>query len=149
MKEGDIIKVRVNEVQPGYAKVDYNGQCATLQLVDVIWAPGPVNMHKFVAVGDLIEVKVTKIIGNLFSISLREVLEGGNPWLNPPKIGQTFHSSVSLITEYGVFFDITPYCRALLHIDNTKRRYKIGDIEHIKVKSVNVDLQKVELDLAT
>jgi len=148
MKQGDIIEVQVKEIHPGYIKIDYQGRDATLQIVDLTWKPGPVNPDDFVSVGDCIKVKVTKVVDDRFSVSLKEALPGGNPWLNPPRVGQVYRSKVSVVTEYGAFFDITSYCRALLHIDNMNKQYKVGDIDNVKVKYVDVERQRVELILA-
>ncbi|WP_044616191.1 hypothetical protein [Gynuella sunshinyii] len=106
------------------------------------------NPNDFVAVGDFIKVKVTKIIGDRFSVSLREAQPGGNPWLDPPKVGQVYRSKVGVVTEYGAFFDITSYCRALLHIDNMNKQYMVGDIDNVRVKYVDVEKRRVELVLA-
>ncbi|AJQ93376.1 transcriptional accessory protein [Gynuella sunshinyii YC6258] len=52
------------------------------------------------------------------------------------------------MTEYGAFFDITSYCRALLHIDNMNKQYMVGDIDNVRVKYVDVEKRRVELVLA-
>ena len=84
MRKNDIIEVDVTEVNPGYILIEHNGLPATLQIIDLTWKPGVVNPNVHVSVGDKISVKVMKIIGDRYSVSLREALPGGNPWDNPP-----------------------------------------------------------------
>ena len=148
MKEGDIIEVSVTEVNPGYILIEYNEKPATLQVIDLTWKPGRVNPKDFVSVGDHVKVKVTKVIGEKYSVSLREALPNGNPWNKPPKIGERFQGKVSVVTDYGYFFDITEYCRALLHKDDATKTYKIGEPEILIVKSIEIKLRKVELSVA-
>lgn len=145
MKEDEIIEVNVKEVHPGYILVEHKGLPATLQVTELTWKPGIVNPNDYVSAGESISVKVLKVTGDRYSISLREAAPEGNPWRNPPKIGEVFHSKTSVVADYGYFFDITDYCRALLLKTDTNRSYEVGDSETVVVASIDLESHKVSL----
>lgn len=148
MKVNQIIEVTVTKVEPGYIKIDYEGRSATLQITELTWKPGKLDSSDYVKVGQNIRVKVTAVAGNEFSVSLREACLGGNPWNDPPNVGEQFYAPVVAVTEYGYFFEITYFCHALLLLENALKNYQLGDRVNVKVSSVELDRKKVELVLA-
>ncbi len=148
MEVNQIIEVTVTKVEPGYVKIDYKGRPATLQITELTWKPGKLNSSDYVKGGQRIRVKVIAIAGNEFSVSLKQACLGGNPWDNPPKVGDQFFAPVVFVADYGYFFEITYFCHALLLRENTLDTYQLGDRVNVKVASVDPSKGKVELVLA-
>lgn len=140
-----LIEVIVTKVEPGYIKIDYEGQPATLQITELTWRPGKVDSANYVKVGQKIRGKVNGIAGSEFSVSLREALLGGNPWDMPPKEGEIFFAPVVNVTDYGYFFEITYFCHALLLKENALEKYQLGDRLKVKVSAVELSRRKVEV----
>jgi ribosomal protein S1 len=145
MEVNQLIEVTVTKVEPGYVKIDYEGQPATLQVTELTWRPGKLDSSDYVSVGQKIRVKVNAVAGNEFSVSLREALLGGNPWDMPPKEGEVFFAPIVNVTDYGYFFEITYFCRALLLKENAPKQYQLGDRVKVKVSVVELNRRKVEV----
>ena len=145
MNINDIIQVVVTKVEPGYVKVDYNGHEETLQITELTWRYGRVNPEDYVRVGQSIRVKVIAVLGDRFSVSMREAALGGNPWENPPKKGEVYFSPVVFVADYGYFFELAYYCQALMKIENVKGDYQIGDRVKVVVSKVDLERNRVEV----
>lgn len=145
MKVNDLIEVKVTKVEPGYIKVEYEGRDATLQITELTWKPGRVTSSDYVTEGQVIRVKVTAVAGEKFGVSLREAALGGNPWLDPPKVGEEFFAPVVRVAEYGYFFELTYYCHALMKAEYMTRKLQMNDRVKVKVSQVEVERKRVEV----
>ena len=145
MEEGEIIEAEVQEVHPGYIKIEYEGKSATLQITELTWKPGLVDSSRHANVGQKLRVKVIKILGDAFSVSMREASLGGNPWDNPPKIGEEYFAPVVFITDYGYFFELTYFCHALMKSENVNQKMQLGDRVKVRVSKVNLERRQVEV----
>lgn len=148
MEVNQIIEATVTKVEPGYVKIEYEGRPATLQITELTWKPGKLYSEDYVKVGQRVRVKITAIAGNEYSVSLREASLGGNPWNNPPKVGDLFFAPVVFVADYGYLVEIAYFCRALLLRENTPDTYQLGDRINVKVSSVDSSRNKVEVVLA-
>lgn len=148
MELGQIIDVTVTKVEPCYVKIDYDGRSATLQITELTWKPGKLDSSDYVKVGETIRVKVIAIAGDQFSVSLREACLGGNPWNDPPNVGERYFAPVVNVTGYGYFFEITYFCHALLLAENSIDKYQLGDRVNVEVSSIKLSPYRVEVVLA-
>lgn len=145
MEVNQIIEVVVTKVEPGYVKIDFEGRSATLQITELTWKPGKLDSADYVSVGQKIRVKVMSVAGNEFSVSLREASLGGNPWSEPPMVGEEFFAPVVNVTDYGYFFEITYFCHALMMRENAPDSFQLGDRVNVKVSSADPERRRVEL----
>jgi ribosomal protein S1 len=76
---------------------------------------------------------------------MREASLGGNPWDNPPKIGEEFFAPVVFVTDYGYFFELTYFCHALMKSDNVNQKLQLGDRVKVRVSKVNIESRQVEV----
>lgn len=149
MEVNQIIEATVTKVEPGYVKIEYEGRPATLQITELTWKPGKLDSADYVKVGQNVRVKIIAMAGNEYSVSLRQACLGGNPWNNPPEVEDIFFAPVVFVAEYGYFFEITYFCHALLLRENTPDTYQLGDRVNVKVSSVDLSNNKVEVVLAS
>ncbi len=140
-----IIEVLVTKVQPGYVNIEYEGRSAILQITELTWRPGRLDSSDYVSVGQQVRVKVVAVAGKKFSVSLREASLGGNPWSEPPRVGEEYFAPVVNVTEYGYYFEITYFCHALMMRENVPDNLQLGDRVRVKVLSVDLDRNRVEL----
>jgi len=145
MKLNQIIEVVVAEVEPGYVNVDFEGRPATLQITELTWKPGKLYSADYFSVGQKIRVKVIAIANNEFSVSLREASLGGNPWNDPPQVGDEYFAPVVRLCDYGYFFEITYFCYALMMKENATDTFQIGDRIRVKVSKVDVERKRVDV----
>ncbi|MBB6523019.1 S1 RNA-binding domain-containing protein [Pseudoteredinibacter isoporae] len=142
MRVNDIIEVVVIQVEEGFVKVDYHGKLAILQITELTWRAGKIAPEDYVNVGDVVRVKIIKVDGDLFSVSLKEAQAGGNPWRGL-SVGDQYLSPVVLKADYGYFFEITYFCHALLKIENASRDYQLGDRIRLEVSDINYERKRV------
>ena len=147
MKVGQLIDVTVTEVHSGYASVDFQGKAATLQLTEITWKTGSLCLFDYVQIGKKIRVKVIAILGEAFSVSLKQACPDGNPWDKSPQVGDQFIASISLVIDYAYWLEITYFCRALLPLEHTSETYEAGDKLHVEVTSVDRAREHVMLKL--
>ena len=145
MKENDIIEVKVTKVHPSYVKVEYLNKETTLQITELTWKAGKFESSDYVQEGDSIRVKVIKVEGERFSVSMRQACFGGNPWDQAPTTGEEYFAPVVSITEFGIFFELTYYCHALMHNKHLSRQYQKGDRVLVRVVSADPERQRVEV----
>lgn len=148
MELNQTIEVTVTKVEPGYIKIDYKGKSATLQITELTWKPGKLESSDYLKVGQMIRVKVIAIAGDQFSVSLREACLSGDPWNDPPKVGERYFAPVVNVTDYGYFFEITYFCHALLLAENAMGKYQLGDRVNVEVSSEKLSPSRVEVVLA-
>jgi len=145
MKINDVIKVLVTKVHHSYVKVQYQGKESTLQITELTWKTGKLDVSQYVKEGEEIRVKVIKLDGERFSVSMKQALLGGDPWLNAPHVGDEFFAPIVSITDYGVLLELSYFCRALLLRENISQEYQLGDRITVKVVSSNPERQRIEV----
>jgi len=145
MELNQVINVVVVKVHPSYVKIEFEGRQATLQVTELTWRAGKIDSSDYVSVGQKIRVKVIAILGNEFSVSLREASLGGNPWNQPLKIGEEYFAPMVRVTEYGYFFEITYFCHALMIKENAPDNLQLGDRIKVKISSSNPERKRIEL----
>ena len=135
MKVGDVITVKVRDVGDGYANVEYLGFRGTLMLPEVTWdvTKRPLSVADFVSPAQEIQVKVTAISGDRFSMSMKRAL--ANPWDNAPEVGAICTGVVRVVTEYGYFVMLSKYMEGLLHKDDALSVHAKNDQVAVRVLS--------------
>jgi hypothetical protein len=57
-----------------------------------------------------------------------------------------FEAPVVSVAEYGYFFKVDNHCHALLLIENASKLYDVGEVKKVKVKIMDAERQRCELD---
>ena len=144
MNVGDLIEVTVNQVHESHVLVEYNRNVSTLQIPEITWDAGKIEVNDYLKVGEKITVRVIAVEGDRFSTSLKQVSE--NPWFKHPKLGIEFEAPIVSIAEYGYFFKIYDHCHGLLLRENASKRYSIGEKINVRVRMMDTERQRCELE---
>ncbi len=117
------------------------------------------NPGDYVKVGDSIEAKIIAIDKDRLSLSMKQLLE--DPWLREVekfKKGDKVEGTVTRITPFGAFVQISPAVEALIHVSelgketlagDPEKAFKLNERQNFKVLEVDVESRKISLGLAS
>jgi small subunit ribosomal protein S1 len=133
IREGDIVSGTVRSLMDYGAFVDVDGVDALLHVSDISWSR--VNSPADVlTVGQALDAKVLKIDSEKqrISIGMKQLLP--HPWDSVSshyKIGERVHGTVTRVTDFGAFVELSPGVEGLIHVSEmswVKRVRKPSDI---------------------
>jgi small subunit ribosomal protein S1 len=133
IREGDIVSGTVRSLMDYGAFVDVGGVDALLHVSDISWSR--VNSPADVlTVGQALDAKVLKIDSEKqrISIGMKQLLP--HPWDSVSshyKIGERVHGTVTRVTDFGAFVELSPGVEGLIHVSEmswVKRVRKPSDI---------------------
>jgi small subunit ribosomal protein S1 len=110
-------------------------------------------------IGDKLKLMVLNIDQDRLSLSLKKTQE--DPWLaeiSKLKIGDIVKGSVTRITPFGAFVQISPSVEALVHISEvsgdsddrsaTEEVFKLGEKADFEVLEINTESRRIALGMA-
>ncbi|MCB9821287.1 S1 RNA-binding domain-containing protein [Candidatus Nomurabacteria bacterium] len=153
---GDTVKGVVTGVIDFGAFVNVDGIEGLIHISEISWERID-DPRKHVKVGDQIEAKIIAIDKERLSLSLKQMT--ADPWVKEVeslKKGDVVEGSVTRITPFGAFVQISPSVEALVHISeiggandqaNPEEVFKLGETKKFTILEVDKDGRKIALSM--
>lgn len=114
------------------------------------------NPNDYVKVGDIIEAKIIAIDKDRLSLSMKQLTE--DPWMtevNQFKPGDKVEGTVTRITPFGAFVQISPAVEALVHVSelgggddvDPEKVFTLNERKEFVVLEIEKDSRKISLSL--
>lgn len=154
LKIGDVVKGVVTGVVDFGAFVNVDGIEGLIHISEISWERVN-NPADYLKVGQAVEAKIIAIDKDRLSLSLKQLQE--DPWLTEVdkfKKGDEVEGTVTRITPFGAFVQISPSVEALVHVselgakDNDPEKvFKLNERKKFKVLEIDKENRKISLSL--
>jgi small subunit ribosomal protein S1 len=154
---GDVVEGTVTGVIDFGAFVNVDGIEGLIHISEISWERVE-DPRKYVKTGEVIKAKVIAIDKDRLSLSIKQLTE--DPWLQDVeqfKKGQTVDGTITRITPFGAFVQLTPAVEALVHVSeiangeedavDPEKIFKLNEKKQFKVLEVNKEARKIALSL--
>lgn len=153
---GDAVKGVVTGVVDFGAFVNVDGIEGLIHISEISWERVN-NPSDYVKVGDNIEAKIISIDKDRLSLSMKQLTK--DPWLDEVekfKKGDKTEGTVTRITPFGAFVQISPAVEALVHISelgsgegvDPEKVFTLNERKEFIVLEIDKDNRKISLSLA-
>lgn len=153
---GDAIKGVVTGVVDFGAFVNVDGIEGLIHISEISWERVN-NPSDYVKVGDNIEAKIISIDKDRLSLSMKQLTK--DPWLDEVdkfNKGDKVEGTVTRITPFGAFVQISPAVEALVHISelgsgegvDPEKVFTLNERKEFIVLEIDKDNRKISLSLA-
>ncbi len=156
LKVGDKVNGVVTGVVDYGVFVNVEGIEGLVHISEISWerVSDPSN---YVKIGDTIEAKIIAIDKDRLSLSMKQLTE--DPWLKEVakfKKGTKVEGTITRITPFGAFVQISPAVEALIHVSelgsnseaDPEKVFKLNERKAFKILEVDKDNRKIALSLA-
>lgn len=155
LKVGDTVSGVVTGVVDFGAFVNVEGIEGLIHISEISWERVN-NPGDYVKVGDNVEAKIIAIDKDRLSLSLKQLQE--DPWMKEVdefKKGASVEGTVTRITPFGAFVQISPAVEALVHVSelgegegaDPEKVFKLNERKQFKVLDVDKENRKISLSL--
>ncbi len=155
LKVGDTVSGVVTGVVDFGAFVNVSGIEGLVHISEISWERVN-NPGDYVKVGDNIEAKIIAIDKDRLSLSMKQLQE--DPWLKEVddfKSGQEVEGTVTRITPFGAFVQISPAVEALVHVSelgdgdgaDPEKVFTLNERKTFTVLEIDKDNRKISLSL--
>jgi small subunit ribosomal protein S1 len=105
-------------------------------------------------VGDVVEAKIISIDKDRLSLSIKQTTS--DPWLSEAAkfhVGDEVEGTITRITPFGAFVQISPAVEALVHIselgdgNNPEKLFQLNEKKKFAVIEIDADNRKISLGL--
>lgn len=155
LKVGDTVKGVVTGVVDFGAFVNVEGIEGLIHISEISWERVN-NPGDYVKVGDTVEAKIIAIDKDRLSLSLKQLQE--DPWMKEVeqfKKGDQIEGTVTRITPFGAFVQISPAVEALVHVSelgeageaDPEKVFKLNERKEFRVLDVDKENRKISLSL--
>lgn len=155
LKVGDTVKGVITGVVDYGAFVNVEGIEGLIHISEISWERVN-NPSDYVKVGQQIDAKVIAIDKERLSLSLKQLQE--DPWLSEVekfKKGDEAEGTVTRITPFGAFVQLSPAVEALVHVSelgdddgaDPEKVFKLNERKTFRVLEVDKDNRKISLSL--
>jgi len=152
---GDSVKGTITGVVDFGAFVNVGGIEGLIHISGISWDRVE-NPGDYVKVGDQIEAKIIGIDKDRLSLSLKQ--GQADPWVEEVgkyKKGDEVKGSVTRITPFGAFIQISPAVEALVHISelgegegvDPEKIFKLNEEKEFTILDIDKDARKISLSL--
>lgn len=154
---GDAVEGTITGVIDFGAFVNVDGIEGLIHISEISWERVE-DPRKYVKVGDRVKAKIIAIDKDRLSLSLKQLQE--DPWLKDVetiKKGDTVEGTITRITPFGAFVQITPAIEALVHVSelggtagetaDPESIFKLKETKEFKVLEIDKDSRKIALSL--
>ena len=144
LKVGDTVSGIVTGVVDFGAFVNVDGIEGLVHISEISWERVN-NLSDYVKVGQTVEAKIISIDKERLSLSMKQLTQ--DPWLDEVekfKKGEKVEGTVTRITPFGAFVQISPAVEALVHISELGSG---NDVDPEKVFTLNERKEFVVLDI--
>ena len=156
MKVGDVVKGLVTGVVDFGVFVNVDGIEGLVHISEISWERVN-NPADYVKVGDTIEAKIIAIDKERLSLSMKQLKE--DPWLSEVeglKKGSNVEGTVTRITPFGAFVQISPAVEALVHVSelgegsevDPEKIFTLNERKSFKVLDIDREARKISLTVA-
>lgn len=156
LKIGDAVKGVVTGVVDYGAFVNVDGIEGLVHISEISWERVS-NPSDYVKVGETIEAKIIAIDKDRLSLSVKQLTQ--DPWLDEVekfKVGDTVEGTVTRITPFGAFVQISPAVEALVHVselgegDNAdpEKVFMLNERKNFKILDIEKESRKISLSLS-
>lgn len=155
LKIGDEVEGTVTGVVDFGAFVNVHGIEGLVHISEISWERVN-NPSDYVKVGDTIKAKIIAIDKDRLSLSMKQLTE--DPWLKEVeqfKKGDIVEGSVTRITPFGAFIQISPAVEALVHVTelgegegaDPEKLFKLNEKKEFTILDIDKDSRKISLGL--
>jgi small subunit ribosomal protein S1 len=159
LKVGDSVDGTITGVIDFGAFVNVDGIEGLIHISEISWERVE-DPRDYVKNGDKIKAKIIAIDKERLSLSLKQMSE--DPWLKDVekiKKGSTVEGTITRITPFGAFVQLTPAVEALVHVSeitdgkdkedavDPEKIFKLNEKKKFKVLDVNQEARKIALSL--
>jgi small subunit ribosomal protein S1 len=155
LKVGDTVNGVVTGVVDFGAFVNVEGIEGLIHISEISWERVN-NPADYVKVGDNVEAKIIAIDKDRLSLSLKQLQE--DPWMKEVdefKKGSSVEGTVTRITPFGAFVQISPAVEALVHVSelsdadgaDPEKVFKLNERKTFTVLEVDKENRKISLSL--
>lgn len=157
LKIGDVVDGIVTGVIDFGAFVNVKGIEGLIHISEISWERVE-DPRKYLSVGDKISAKIISIDKERLSLSLKQLTD--DPWLKDVEKlqpGDSVAGTVTRITPFGAFVQITPAVEALVHVselsngdDETidpENLFKLNEKKDFKILEIDKEGRKIALSL--
>lgn len=152
---GDTVKGVVTGVVDFGAFVNVEGIEGLIHISEISWERVN-NPGDYVKVADNVEAKIIAIDKDRLSLSLKQLQE--DPWMKEVdefEKGATVEGTVTRITPFGAFVQISPAVEALVHVSelgegegaDPEKVFKLNERKTFKVLDIDKENRKISLSL--
>ncbi len=156
LKVGDVVKGVVTGVVDFGAFVNVDGIEGLVHISEISWERVS-SPSDYVKVGQTIEAKIIAIDKERLSLSMKQLVE--DPWLsevNNLKKGAKVEGTVTRITPFGAFVQISPAIEALVHVSelgegsdvNPEKVFTLNERKSFKVLDIDKEGRKISLSIS-
>jgi small subunit ribosomal protein S1 len=156
LKIGDTVNGVVTGVVDYGAFVNVDGIEGLVHISEISWERVS-NPSEYVKVGETIEAKIISIDKDRLSLSIKQLTQ--DPWLDEVakfKVGETVEGTVTRITPFGAFVQISPAVEALVHVselgggDNAdpEKVFMLNERKNFVILDIEKESRKISLSLS-
>ncbi len=155
LKEGDVVEAMVTGVVDFGVFVNVNGIEGLIHISEISWDRVE-NPADYVKPGDQVKAKIIAIDRDRLSLSLKQTQE--DPWLKEVdgyKVGDVVDGTVTRITPFGAFIQLSPAIEALVHVSelsddssaDPEEIFKLRETKKFTILAIDKDNRKISLSL--
>jgi len=151
LKVGDVVSGVVTGTVDFGAFVNVDGIEGLIHISEISWER-VASVADVLKVGDQIEAKIISIDKDRLSLSIKQTT--ADPWLDEAgkfSIGDSIDGTVTRITPFGAFVQISPAVEALVHISelgegsNPEKLFKLNEKKTFTVLEIDAENRKISL----
>lgn len=155
LKVGDLVKGVVTGVVDYGAFVNVEGIEGLVHISEISWERVN-NPSDYLKVGQTIEAKIISIDKDRLSLSIKQLTK--DPWLDEVeqfKSGEAVEGTVTRITPFGAFVQISPAVEALVHVSelgegdaaDPEKVFTLNERKSFTVLDIDKENRKISLSL--
>lgn len=155
---GEVVDGTITGVIDFGAFVNVNGIEGLIHISEISWERVE-DPRKYVSVGDKVKAKIISIDKDRLSLSLKQLEE--DPWMKDVeslKPGDHVSGTVTRITPFGAFVQITPAVEALVHVSelsseeeteaiDPEKLFKLNEKKDFRILEIDTEGRKIALSL--
>lgn len=156
LQVGDVVKGVVTGTVDFGVFVNVDGIEGLVHISEISWERVS-NPSDYVKVGDTIEAKIIAIDKERLSLSMKQLVE--DPWISEVaglKKGSKVEGTITRITPFGAFVQISPAVEALVHVSelgegsdvDPEKIFTLNERKSFKVLDIDKEGRKISLSIA-
>lgn len=153
LKVGDVVKGIVTGIVDFGAFVNVDGIEGLIHISEISWER-IATVAERLKVGDVVDSKIISIDKDRLSLSIKQTTS--DPWLSEAAkfhVGDEVEGTITRITPFGAFVQISPAVEALVHIselgdgNNPEKLFQLNEKKKFAVIEIDADNRKISLGL--